>query len=238
MKLTKNGIRAVGLLVLIGIFAIVGFFVIKPQVESALKLMSDTSAVNDATAIRELRLAELQNESENIDQLRSDVDQLLATIPSAKNVTSVAGAVIDSMPAGVQLKSFSHGDLIPAGPNFAPADISLSGIGTPLNLENEKKTQSEKDPAATDDSNTDKQESSVEVPVFAAAPFIIQVEASRMEVLTEFLDNMQNQDRLITVLATNAGYANGVVDATIYAYAFAGSNPQIEAWENPSAEAE
>lgn len=232
MALDKNAIRGIGLLAFVGVLAASGFFVAKPQIEEGFKLASETADVNQATSTREVRLVKLQNEKENMAGLSEEVDGLLGKIPSDKKVSGIAEAVIQSMPAGVQLLTFSHGDLVAGPPPYASPKVALSSPPAPFTLTSPGAAASETDDEEKDSTTAKPAEEGT--PAFALAPFTVTVSASSVESLTEYLDILQNQDRLVSVVSvTSTGMGAGETTATIYGYAFAGSTEQIKAWENP-----
>lgn len=241
MNLDKNTIKGIGLLAFVGVLAASGYFVAKPQIEESFKLMNETQSVVDQTAIREIRLATLQGEKENLPALSEDVNELLTHVPSSKNVTGIAQAVIEAMPPGVQLVKFSHGELVPGAPTFTVPTATLESSDPPFELITPGSlapAPAKKDAEAKDEKAKDQPAAGI-VPELATAPFILDVRASGVESLANYLDILQYQDRLITVVAvTSSSQDGGETTATIYGYAFAGSNAAIQAWENPPADEE
>lgn len=237
MTLDKNAIKGIGLLAFVGVLFGSGYFVAKPQVEEAFSLIAETQSVNDATDMRELRLVKLQSESENIDGLRAEVNELLTRIPSDKNVTDVAGAVIKALPPGVQLTKFSHGEMVEGAPAYVKPESSLAAGEPPFELIVPGEAPQKKTPTDDEKTTPAPKETGKEVaPEFSVAPFILEVQASGVESLANYLDMLQFQDRLISIVSVTSSSQNeGGTTATIYGYAFAGSTDQIKAWENPPA---
>lgn len=238
MELSKSATQGLGALALVGVLAAAGFLVVKPQIEEAFDLQTQTSDVEAVTDTREIRLVKLETESSNIDQLGSEVDDLLLRIPSSKSVTNIAGAVVESLPAGVYLQSFSHGALDATQPNFEAPVSSLAAFDPPFELADPAEaTPVEEAPAeegAEGEETAEATKTDVAAdPAKAGAPIIIAVTASSYDTLAEFIDIMQNQKRLITVTTINSSSDGATVQATIYAYAFTGSTPKIVAWETP-----
>ena len=233
MELSKSTTQGVGALVLVGILAATGFFVVKPQVEEAFSLQKETQSVRDTTAIREIRLIKLETESSNLSQLTADVDDLLLRIPSEKSVTDIAGAIIEAMPPGVYLQSFSHGNIDPTQPSFTAPEVSLKALEPPFQLQTELVTVAPKAEEDEDGNPVVAEPVEEASPALAGAPFILTVRASSYETLANFLDIMQFQKRLITTTAITSSIdaESGQVTATIYAYAYTGSTPKIVAWE-------
>lgn len=64
-------------------------------------------------------------------------------------------------------------------------------------------------------------------PAMAGAPFTVDVSISDPEQLMKFIDELQNQTRLITVVGVTSTQGT----ATIYAYAYAGSDALVQKWE-------
>lgn len=231
MDLSKNTTQGLGALALIGILAAAGFLVVKPQVEEAFAFQTKTSEVKAMTEIREARLVKLETENSNIDELSDEVNDLLLRIPSDKNVTDIAGAVVEALPEGVYLESFSHGDLDPAQPSFKAPVAGLMPMEVPFELLDASVVA-----APVPDAEGNIPPATTEVaalPERAGAPFIITVSASSFESLTSFIDIMQRQKRLIAVTAITASGSDEGAEATIYAYAFTGSTPKIIEWETP-----
>lgn len=239
MELSKGATKGIGALTLVAVLAAAGFLVIKPQIDEAIELQSQTAEMRDMTDVREIRLSKLEAEKSNLDALSLEVNDLLLRITSDKKVTDIAGAVVAALPPGVNLESFSHGPLDPAQPNFKTPLVALEAIEAPFTLEKvEAQTSAPAEAAEGEDvveAPVVEPEVAVEVtPAFAGAPFIITVRASSFESLTNFMDVMQYQKRLITVVAVTSGAGDGGIRATIYAYAFASSTPKIVEWETPS----
>jgi len=239
MELSKSTTQGLGALALIGVLGAAGFFVVKPQVEEAFSLQTQTQEVRDSTGLREIRLVKLQTESSNLDQLTTDVNDLLLRIPSEKSVTDMAGAVIAAMPPGVYLESFSHGNIDAKQPKFEVPEVSLTALEPPFELVTgtvaPTPTAADKDAEEGDDAAATAPATPTEevTPALAGAPFILTVRASSYETLANFIDIMQFQKRLITTTAITSSIddATGQVTATIYAYAYTGSTPKIVAWE-------
>lgn len=241
MALDKNAIKGIGLLAFVGILFGSGYLVVKPQIEESFSLMAETKTVNEATEMRELRLVKLQNENENLEGLKSEVNELLGRIPSDKNVTDIAEAVIKALPPGVQLTKFAHGEMVDGGPTYAEPKASLVPGEPPFVLVVPGEQASS--PAPAEDASGDEAEAEKAAPAqdkpkgvaaFATAPFVLEVTASGTESLANYLDMLQYQDRLITIVSVTSSSADGgETKATIYGYAFAGSTDQIKAWENP-----
>ncbi len=243
MELSKNTIKGLGALTLVGIFAASGFFVVKPQIEGAMELSSQTADAEDLNEMRQLRLVKLQTESENIDTLTAEVNDLLLRIPSEKNVTDIAGAVIEAMPPGVRLESFRHGALEVGAPAITLPEASITDTDPFFELvdpnaapaapeEDAEEGEEDAAPAREPEPTADEV-----VPALATAPFILTVRASSYESLTNFIDIMQFQKRLLVVGAVESSAEDGgEINATIYAYAFANNTPAIAEWESVDAE--
>lgn len=228
MELSKGTIKGLGALTLVVVLAASGFFVVKPQVEAAFALQSDTKEAKQTTEIREIRLAKLEKENSNIDSLSDEVDNFLQRIKSSKEVTDIAGAVVRAIPAGVELLSFSHGEIDTAQPGFTAPGASLTPLKPPFELVQ---------PEAMTPKADDKEDAAVTpeaTPALAGAPFVLTVSATSFETLTSFIDAMQNQQRLLNVVGVVSTIGGESASATIYAYAYTGSNSQIEQWENPA----
>ena len=219
MQLTKKTTQGLGVVILVAVFAASGLLVIKPQIDNAVSLQDNTSMVTDATAVRQARLVKLKTENANIDKLTNNVNDLLLRIPDSKNVTEIAGAVVNAMPPGVYLDSFSHGPLDPKMPKFTTPLVDLKPLEPPIVLTIVKPLTSGPTKVIVP-----------VIPPLAGAPFILTVRASSFEALSNFIDVMQNQKRLLTVTALTSTSIKGDIQATIYAYAFASSSPQIIKW--------
>lgn len=80
MELSKSATQGLGALALVAVLAGTGFFVVKPQIDEALSFQSQTQEVNDNTDIREIRLMKLETQSDNLDALSAEVNDLLLRV--------------------------------------------------------------------------------------------------------------------------------------------------------------
>jgi hypothetical protein len=261
MELSKSTVQGIGVLALLGVLAGAGLLVVKPQIESAFELQTEIRTVEDSTELRSIRLTAIQTQSPNLNDLDNEVNSLLEKVPSTKDVGGIAAAVVQALPTGVTLNSFSHGVLKEGGPATVAPESSLVAGEVPLTLEDEAAPAAapaagaapvDGPPPTAEEGAAAEGEAAEEgaapaapapvdpnnVPAFAGAPFIVVVDAASPEILMTYLDNLQNQDRLITVTAitsTDSGVEGGL-QATIYAYAFAGNTPIIAEWEKAQKE--
>lgn len=107
-------------------------------------------------------------------------------------MTDIAGAVVNALPTGVFLESFSHGELDATQPKNEAPEASLISMKPPIELKDAAK---DKPKASTDDENGEAKDTkdATAVPAFAGAPFILTVSASSFETLNNFLDVVQTQ---------------------------------------------
>lgn len=247
MALGKDTIKGLGALAVLGVFAAGGFFGVKPFVEQAFVYQSETKQTQEKNDMREIRLAKLTKESENMESLSKEVDSLLVQIPSSKDVSGIARAAIQALPEGVTIKAFTHGYLDPEQPAYVAPEVTLVALQPPFILvpvteadPNSPAPVTEEAAAADEEKKAaaapDEKASPESIPL-AAAPVQVEVSATNLEALNKYMDNLQQQSRLITVMGVvaSADSENGVT-ATVYLFSFTGETQAILDWEKYSVE--
>jgi Tfp pilus assembly protein PilO len=253
MDISKSTMQGLGALALVGVLAGAGFLVVKPQVASAFELQNSTQEVEENTQLRELRLIKLQKADEDLPALKALVDAQLELMPSRRDAHTIQASVVKALEdiglSSTTLSAYSYGALDPAQPAFQAPKLSLTGPEAPFELtdpalelvpaeaapvaEGEEAPAEGAEPAAeafaADPGATDMSLGpNAPAPAMAGVPFSITVNINSPEELMRFADQLQSGDRLITIasiVTTDSG-------ATIYAYAFAGSDPLVEQWES------
>lgn len=235
MNLNQGTIKAIGSLTLLAVIAAGSFLVVKPQLEEAMSLQSQTTDMKTQTSLREDRLIIVQTRADEFDSLAEQVDFLLGRVTPDKNVTDIAGAVVNALIPGIDLMSFSHGELDPTQPKYSPPAVTLKDFPIPFDLSKPSgggaaSSSSSAGASSVNPANPGETGGNT-VPKLAAAPFVLTVVAQDYQTLMNFVNVLQSQKRVITVLSVSSNMdGNGTVQATIYAYAFAGSSPEIQQW--------
>lgn len=253
MDISKSTMQGLGALALVGVLAGAGFLVVKPQVASAFELQSNTQEVEENIQLRELRLIKLQKADEDLPALKGMVDAQLELMPSSRDTHTIEASVVKSLEAmglpSTTLTTYSYGALDPTQPAFQSPKLALAGPEVPFELpdpalelapveaapvaEGEEAPAEGAEPAAeafaADSGATDMSLGpNAPAPAMAGVPFSVEVKISSPDELMRFADQLQTGDRLITI----ASIVSDGSKATIYAYAFAGSDPLVEQWES------
>lgn len=247
MNMSESTIKGVGALVLLGVIAAGSFLVVKPQLEEALSLQSQTTDMKTQTDLRSDRLNLVQVRANEFDTIAEDVDNLLSRITPDKFVTNIAAAVVNALNEDVRLTSFTHGELDPSQPNFTAPKVTIEDLPLPFDVSaapsgggasssespsgDEEAEGAPPSGLASSENPANPGQNSAAVPRLAGAPFVLTVDANSYSALMNYVNSLQVQQRVITVLSVVASTeGDGGVSGTIYAYAFAGSSPAIQEW--------
>lgn len=207
MALSKKSITGLGTLMSCAVIAISGFLVIKPGYDQSQTNKIELSSLQQETELKNDRLALLEEGVENYDEIQAYVDRFLQIAPGSKDVESASRAISNALVPGTTISSFTFGSTEDST-EYAVPEASLSGEST---LE-----------FSVDASGGDTAASPGSL---QRVPVEISVTSSNYANLSEYLDNLAQQDRLLTVVnvsssGTSGGDGEGSVSATIRGYAF------------------
>ena len=199
-----NRLWVIGAVLLMTVTALMGWSLgIAPKLGESRDAMAERALVETQNASYELQLAALKEQFEGIDGLRVDLADLRQAVPQGANIPQFVGQ-LDSIAVqnAVALTSITVSDAqtYVAPVATAPAPVSAS-----------------EDAAATDataDATTDATAENL-----IAVPVSLSVEGGYQNVL-DFINGLQQGDRLVTVSAFSTGSAadaSGTVTGTVTA---------------------
>lgn len=208
MALSKKSITGLGTLMSCAVIAISGFLVVKPGYDQSQTNKIELSSLQQETELKNDRLALLEEGVENYDEIQAYVDRFLQIAPGSKDVESASRAISNALVPGTTISSFTFGSP-EASTEYAVPEASLSSENT---IEFSVESSEGGDTAASPGS-------------LQRVPVEISVTSSDYANLSEYLDNLAQQDRLLTVVnvsssGTSGGDGEGLVSATIRGYAF------------------
>lgn len=208
MALSKKSITGLGTLMSVAVIAVSGFLVIKPAYEQAQTNNQEYSNLQIETSTKNARLSTLEEGVENYDEIQAYVDDFLVKAPSYKDVESASRAISTAVVPGITINSFNFGNEAPTSDYTVPK-ASLDAQPETTNLEDSGSSNSEENAETASSAGS-----------FQRIPIQIQVTANDYTNLSEYVDNLSKQDRLLTIVSiTSAGDGEGIT-ATIDGYAF------------------
>lgn len=211
MAASRKSVRAVGMLMSTAVLAISGLLVVKPVYDDVTENQKELSSLEVVTDSKQSQLTVLEGGVSNYEEIRGYVDQFLGKVPPFKDIESASRAISTAAVPGVKIYSFTFGteENIDEYPIPAP---NLQEYVPPAGFDSTVVAAEDEEPTAVD--------------TYHRVPVEISVSASDYNTLSLYLNNLSQQDRLLTVLSVNStreGSADGKsssISATIYAYAF------------------
>lgn len=173
------------------------------------------------------QLSQFKNsaQSPELQQATANLEEFKQLVPGSIDIESASRAIAGSLPSGVKLGAFNFG----AAEQVSSLDLTtppLSGFTPPKGFgggdsgaSSNPISSSSSQPAAN---STGVPASGTTTNGFTRVPFTISVTAGNLDQLSEYLNQLSDQPRLISVVSVDS--TNGdTVTATIYAYAFTNS---------------
>lgn len=218
MALSKKSITGLGTLMSVAVIAISGFLVVKPSYEQAQDNRSELSTLQTETTTKTERLKVLEEGVDNYDEIQAYVDTFLKYAPANKDIESASRAISNAVVPGTNIVSFTFGSE-EAATEYEVPKASIDGGTTAAS----SSSSSSSTTASTDASATGT--STASAGTMQRVPVEISVTSSSYENLSQYLDSLAQQQRLLTIIsvASSGGAANaegGGVSATINGYAF------------------
>lgn len=164
-------------------------------------------------------------QSPELQQATQSLEEFKQLVPGSIDIESASRAIAGSLPSGVKLGAFNFGAAEQVS-SLKLTSPSLSGFTAPQGFGGGDSSSSS---SSTSSSSSSSSTSSTEAPAsgtatngFTRIPFTITVTAGSLSELSEYLNQLSDQPRLISVVSVDS--TNGEsVSATIYAYAFTNS---------------
>lgn len=218
MPLTKKSIAGLGSavsLVSIGATVLLTLFPLNTNTEK-----SELSELRSQTETQNTRITELSSNSYNIDELQSFVNNFTQIVPQQPDLEGLSRAISSSVNEGVTIVAFNFGAPEEVAEIKEPSPL-LEQFTPPFDL------SSTTDPTAESEEGEDKK--AVKDTNFQRIPVSITVNVSDYRSLSVFLNNLENQNRLIYVQSfsttsdvstSDDGTSVGGIQANIYAYAY------------------
>ena len=208
MALSKKSITGLSAFLSCAVIAVSGLLVVKPAYDQAQLNREELSTMQTDTAIKEARLKTLEEGVENYEEIQAYIDTFLKYAPAEKDIESASRAISTALTPGTRIVSFTFGTE-EAAAKYPVPEASLDG---------QSGTESSGDTSASSGGDG---ETEVTAGTFQRMPIEVQVTSESYEALSEYVDNLAQQERLVTVLSVNSsgGGENGVT-ATIKGYVF------------------
>lgn len=227
-KKTIDGIGGVLTAVIVGAGV---FYGVLPQIERASSYQDQSSGVEEAIEINNLRLTQLISYADDPDELMEERETLRESVPEEPDVPSIQRAIVDSLGA-FDLEGFSHAPTMvferpaapvlsleeseapfdvdadaPSGEAAEPAEPVEGGDG----VDNPDDGVDVLDPGAANGTGNVLEDVTSSGSSVKAVPVVIDISiegtsASQLNTeLAEFLERVESDDRLILVLKTTSG---------------------------------
>jgi len=129
MNLSKSTLQGVGALVVLGVLAAAGFFVVKPQVGEAFELQTKTANAQQAAELRQLRLNQLNKTAKDGGKVLGKTIESLVSIPERRDATEIERSVVAALDGNSsKLASFQYGTMDPTQPAYKAPTLSLKPL--------------------------------------------------------------------------------------------------------------
>lgn len=208
MALSKKSITGLGTFLSCAVIAVSGFLVVKPSYDQSQNNLQELSTMQVETETKTIRLGVLEEGVENYDEIQAYVDTFLTYAPAYKDIESASRAISESLISGVSITSFNFG-AEEAATEYPVPEASLENTegSAPSNTGDSASAEGADGAAAA--SGT-----------FQRVPVEVSVTATNYDALSNYLDNLSQQDRLIVVMSVNSSGNGENITATIKGYAF------------------
>jgi len=206
MALSKKSITGLGAFLSCAVIAVSGFLVVKPSYDQSQSNLQELSTMQVETESKTVRLGVLEEGVENYDEIQAYVNTFLAYAPSYKDIESASRAISNSLVSGVSITSF----------NFGTEEAASEYPVPEASLENTESTPSNTGETAAGESA----EGTAASGTFQRVPVEISVTANNYDSLSNYLDNLSQQERLIVVMSVSSAGNGENITATIKGYAF------------------
>lgn len=233
MAIGRQATNVLGSVLALGILAGAAFGVAVPILSEKSSNETQLTDAKQLNASYVQRLAQFSSEAQSpeLQQATSNLEEFKQLVPGSIDIESASRAIADSLPSGVKLGSFNFGSpqqvsslkVDPPKLNgfTAPTEFAQVGGGDTGTTSTGPSDSSSSSSTGGSDSSTGTGASAT-TSGFTRIPFTIEVTAGSYDQLAEYLNQLSNEPRLITVVSVDSSRAESVT-AKIYAYAFANS---------------
>jgi len=164
-------------------------------------------------------------QSPEVQKATASLEEFKRLVPGSIDIESASRAIADSLPSGVKLGSFNFGAAQQVSSLKLP-EPSLSGFTAPTEFAQiggeANSTTTSTGPNDTSSTSGTAPSSSGATSGFTRIPFTIEVTAGSYDELAEYLNQLSDQPRLISVVSVDSSRTE-TVSAKVYAFAFANS---------------
>lgn len=213
MALSKNGVNGVGAAACVALIVVGGLFVAKPQFGAASDYAADKTEAAGGRQAQDLKLASLKAQKPKLAELQAEYEEAKAGIPESDDIASIGKLIVEKLPEGVVLTSFSYQ---PMSPFVIPVPPVATLVVPPA-------PPAEVAPATGPTSGP---------PVLQQIPLTIKVEGVDKDTVAEYVDALSTGPRLLYVYLIQSNPLVGLDtdtaavsadynETTIYAYAYA-----------------
>jgi hypothetical protein len=211
MNMSKASVKGAGLLVSTAFILTTGFLVVNPLIEQRSASLSELQSMEKITESKQLNLTRLQAGAVDFEQARNDGDLFARLVSKEKDIESASRAISEAIISGITIISFNFNPEEPVAAHTLPV-VSLEGYKPPASFG--------KSSGSASSAASPKSENGLN-----RVPMMISVSASSYSKLSEYIDSLSKQERLVSVISVSANsLAEGQVKADIYAYAFVDKN--------------
>lgn len=213
MALSSKSIAGIGSAISIGLIGITAVVMIYPLNTDDQK--TELESLRSQTQVQQLRLKDLTAGSANLEELQSYAQNYNNIVPQSVDIESLSRSISNAA-TNVKITAFDFGAPESVDKVDSPK-ASLASFEAPFDIA---------DPSSASAENTEKPTTGLQ-----RVPVIITVEAGSVGDISNYLDSLANQSRLIYVMDVTSQLDNtsGAITATIYAYGYINNAPAEDA---------
>lgn len=237
MALGRKTVNSLGALAAVGILAGAYFGVASPIIESNSKVEAELLQAQQIGASHTNKLSSFQGEGDDATRAATETMATFQSLVAGSiDIESASRAIASALPPGVKLESFDFGATQPVAA-VQSAPLTITGFTAPAEFtgaapvaETPAETSQED---AVADAGAEKEnlapeaaasvDPSAPISGFNRVPFTIEVTANSYGELSEYLNSLSQQPRLMSVVSIDSNRSE-TVSATIYAFAFSGNS--------------
>lgn len=211
MNLTPKSVKTLGILVSLASMTATALLVVIPlqgQIAADEATLEQSKIV---TMTKQSNYDRLKKGEDNLVQAKEDATTFHTLVANTKNIESASRAITASRNDGIKIDSFNFLDQQEVTPIESPGSIS-DGYQPPQSFNIDVSQLKPQDAG----------ESGSGMSGYSRIPIVVEVTAANYESLATYVNDLANQQRLITVISVDSSKTQneGDISATIYAYAF------------------